>query len=31
MKNVAIMGGYLALFIAGPGSISLDGWLRRRS
>ena len=30
MKNVAIMGGYLALFIAGPGSISLDGWLRRR-
>ena len=30
MKNVAIMGGYLALSIAGPGSISLDGWLRRR-
>ena len=30
MKNVAIMGGYLSLLIAGPGSISLDGWLRRR-
>jgi len=30
MKNIAIMGGYLALFVAGPGAISLDGWLRRR-
>ena len=30
MKNVAIMGGFLALFIAGPGSISIDGWLSRR-
>ena len=30
MKNVAIMGGYLALFVAGSGSISVDGWLRRR-
>lgn len=29
MKNVAIMGGYLALFVAGPGAISLDGWRRR--
>jgi putative oxidoreductase len=29
MKNIAIMGGYLALFVAGPGAISLDGWLRR--
>jgi putative oxidoreductase len=28
MKNVAIMGGYLALFISGPGAISLDGRLR---
>ncbi len=24
MKNVAIMGGFLALFMAGPGSLSLD-------
>jgi putative oxidoreductase len=31
MKDIAIMGGYLALFVAGPGAISLDGWLRRRS
>jgi putative oxidoreductase len=30
MKDAAIMGGYLALFIGGPGSISLDGWLRCR-
>ena len=30
MKNIAIMGGYLAVFVAGPGAISLDGWLRRR-
>jgi putative oxidoreductase len=29
MKNLAIMGGYLALFVAGPGSVSLDGWRRR--
>ena len=29
MKNIAIMGGYLALFVAGPGAISLDGWRRR--
>ena len=28
-KNIAIMGGYLALFVAGPGAISLDGWRRR--
>ena len=31
MKNIAIMGGYLALFVAGPGAISLDGWRRARS
>ena len=31
MKNIAIMGGYLALFVAGPGTISLDGWRRARS
>ena len=30
MKNIAIISGYLALFVAGPGAISLDGWLRRR-
>jgi putative oxidoreductase len=30
MKNVAILGGYLALFVAGPGAISLDGWRRSR-
>ena len=30
MKNLAIMGGYLALAVAGPGAISLDGRLRRR-
>jgi putative oxidoreductase len=28
-KNVAILGGLLALFTAGPGRLSLDGWLRR--
>jgi len=31
MKNLAIMGGYLALSISGAGAISLDGWLRRRA
>jgi putative oxidoreductase len=30
MKNLAIMGGYLALSISGAGGFSLDGWLRRR-
>src|SRR5215472_8056432 len=30
MKNLAIMGGYLALSISGAGGISLDGGLRRR-
>jgi putative oxidoreductase len=29
MKNLAIMGGFLALFIAGPGAISIDGRGRR--
>jgi putative oxidoreductase len=24
MKNIAIMGGFLALFVSGPGRISLD-------
>jgi uncharacterized membrane protein YphA (DoxX/SURF4 family) len=26
IKNVAIMGGFLALFVAGSGSVSLDKW-----
>jgi putative oxidoreductase len=25
MKNFTIVGGFLALFVAGPGSISVDG------
>ena len=29
MKNVAIVGGFLALAVAGPGAISLDARLRR--
>ena len=28
-KNVAITGGFLALFAAGPGLWSLDGWRSR--
>jgi putative oxidoreductase len=28
-KNVAIKGGIIALFVAGPGRISLDGLLGR--
>ena len=30
MKNVAIMGGYLALFVSGAGAFSIDGWFRSR-
>ncbi len=30
MKDITIAGGFLALFVAGPGAISLDGWLLRR-
>jgi putative oxidoreductase len=30
MKNLAIIGGLLALFAAGPGRFSVDGFLRRR-
>ena len=30
MKNIAIMGGLLALAAAGPGRFSLDGFRRRR-
>jgi putative oxidoreductase len=29
-KNVAILGGFLSLFVSGGGRIGLDGWLRRR-
>jgi len=29
-KNVTMTGGLLALFVAGPGRFSIDGWLRRR-
>jgi putative oxidoreductase len=29
-KNVAIIGGLLALFVTGPGRFSLDRWLSRR-
>ena len=30
LKNVAIVGGYLALFVAGPGLYSVDHWLAHR-
>jgi putative oxidoreductase len=30
LKNIAIVGGYLALFVAGPGLYSLDHWLAHR-
>lgn len=30
MKNMAIIGGYLALFAAGPGALSVDHWLAQR-
>ena len=29
-KNMAMIGGMLALFVAGPGRFSIDGWLARR-
>lgn len=29
-KNVAIIGGILALFVTGPGRFSLDRWLSKR-
>ncbi len=28
-KNIAIIGGFLFLFVAGPGRFSIDGWLRK--
>ena len=30
MKNITIIGGFLALFVAGPGALSVDHWLARR-
>ena len=30
MKNIAIMGGMLLLFVTGAGRFSVDGWLRRK-
>jgi putative oxidoreductase len=30
MKNLSIMGGFLALFVAGAGPISLDARVSRR-
>ena len=30
-KNIAILGGFLCLFVSGAGRLSLDGWLRRRN
>ena len=29
-KNIAILGGFLLLFVTGSGRFSLDHWLRRR-
>lgn len=29
-KNLAIMGGILALFVTGAGRFSIDGWLSRK-
>ena len=30
-KNMAMLGGFLFLFVSGAGRFSLDGWLRRRN
>ena len=30
MKNIAIAGGFLALYASGPGAISIDAWLARK-
>jgi putative oxidoreductase len=30
-KNLSMLGGFLVLFVCGPGRFSVDGWLRRRS
>jgi putative oxidoreductase len=29
-KNIAMLGGFLFLFVSGPGRLSLDGWLRHK-
>lgn len=29
-KNMAMLGGFACLFVAGAGRFSLDGWLRKR-
>ena len=29
-KNLAMAGGFLALVAFGPGSLSIDAWLRRK-
>jgi len=30
-KNLAILGGLVALFVVGPGALSIDGWLRKKT
>jgi putative oxidoreductase len=30
-KNLAILGGFFFLFVTGPGRLSVDGWLSRKS
>jgi putative oxidoreductase len=30
MKNIAIAGGFLALYASGPGAFSVDAWLARK-
>jgi putative oxidoreductase len=30
-KNLAMLGGVFFLFVVGPGRLSVDGWLRKRS
>ena len=29
-KNLAMLGGILFLFVAGPGGLSIDAWLRKK-
>ena len=30
-KNIAIIGGFLFLFVSGPGRFSIDNWLAKRT
>lgn len=30
-KNISMLGGMVALFVAGPGRLSVDSWLGRRA